>query len=163
MNKIDMDPNETFSQEIVKELEARNAVPIARWKFLFSRSMIWFLAVASILIGGAAFAIAEFVFFDNDGIAKLQGSSIQDIAQSIPFVWLAITAFFAIVAYHGLRLTRRGYKYATTTLVLFVVAASLALGVFLNYFDFGQRVYEYMGHQIPLASVFVGPPSDGLN
>src|SRR5581483_10965087 len=83
MNAPDMGPNDTFPQEIVKELEARGATPVPRWQFLVSRGMVWFLAGASVAIGGVAFAIAEFVFFDNDGITKLQGSSIQDIAQSI--------------------------------------------------------------------------------
>ncbi|MBU6321623.1 MAG: hypothetical protein KGI78_02360 [Patescibacteria group bacterium] len=157
-----MDSNDTFPEELMQELAARGAVPKPRWQFLLSRSVIWLLALASVVVGGVAFAIAEFVFFDNDGIAKLQGSSIQDIAQSIPFVWLAITAFFAVVAYYGLRRTRRGYRYATTTLVLIVVVLSLALGVLLNYFDFGQRIYEYVGHQIPLSAVFTGS-TDGLN
>lgn len=163
MMNSDMDPNDTFPQDIVKELEARDATPIARWRFLFSRGMIWSLAVASIVIGGLAFAIAEFVFFDNDGIAKLQSSSIQDIAQSIPFAWLAITAFFAVVAYYGLRHTRRGYKYATTTLVLVVVLLSIGLGILLNHFDFGQRTYQYLTHQVPTPGAPFGVPPDGSN
>ncbi|MBU6214551.1 hypothetical protein KGM48_01780 [Patescibacteria group bacterium] len=157
-----METSDAFPQELVKELEARGAVPIARWKFLVSRGMIWFLAVASVVIGGIAFAIAEFVFFDNDGIAKLQGSSIQDIAQSIPFVWLGITAFFTVVAYCGLRRTRRGYTYATTTLVLVVVLFSISLGIILNHFDFGQRVYRHLPHRVSLQGVFTAP-SDGAD
>ncbi len=163
MNKTDMNQDDTFPQEIVKELEARNALPIARWKFLFSRSMIWFLATASIVVGGLAFAIAEFVFFDNDGIAKLQSSSIQDIAQSIPFAWLGITALFTVIAYYGLRHTRRGYKYATATLVLIVIVLSIGLGMLLNHFDFGQRTYEYLTHQVSTASAPLGVPQDGPN
>ncbi len=139
-----MNPNDTFPQEIVKELEARGAVPKPRWHFLVSRGMTWFLAAAPLFLGGLAFAVAEFVFFDNDGISRLQGSSFQDIAQTIPFVWLGILVLFSVVAYYGFRKTRGGYKYATTTVVLGVVFLSIVLGLTLNALDFGQGVHDYL-------------------
>jgi magnesium-transporting ATPase (P-type) len=160
--ETDMPNTDTFPQEVVKEIEARGAKPRARWKFLMSRGVMWFLAIASIVIGGFAFAVAEFVFFDNDGIMKVQGSSIQDIAESIPFVWLALVGVFSSSASLSLRRTRRGYKYATATLVALVVALSVVLGLFLNYFDFGQRVHEYLIHQITLQALF-NPATDGIN
>lgn len=148
--------DDTFPQEIVREIEARGAVPKPRWQFLMSRGMVWLLAVASVLVGGVAFAVAEFVFVDNDGFAKIQGSSIQDIAQSIPFVWLAILAFFSIAAYYGFRHTRRGYKYATASVIAVVIILSVALGIGFNQFDLGQNIQQFItGSAVPW--------SDGAN
>lgn len=155
-----MTDTDTFSQEVVKEIETRGVVPKARWRFLVSRGMVWFLAITSIVVGGVSFAVAEFVFFDNDGITKLQGSSIQDIAQSIPFVWLGLLAVFSASAYYSLRRTRRGYKYTTAMLISAVIAVSIAFGLFLNHFDFGQRVHEYLMRQIPIQGLF-NPTTDG--
>lgn len=145
-----MNENETFPQEVLKEIEARGAMPKPRWQFLLSRAMVWFLAVTSIVIGSITFAIAEFTFFDNDGIAKLRGSSIEDIAQSIPFVWLAFMAFFSITAYYSFRRTKHGYRYATVWIVGAVIALSIGLGIALTTMDFGQSVYQFMnGRSMP--------------
>lgn len=147
-----MNPNDTFSEAIVKEIEARGAVPRSRWYFLASRSMFWILAGASFLVGSTAFAIADFVFIDNDGITKLHGSSIQDIAQTIPFLWLAIMAMFTLSTYYSFRYTRKGYKYATFTIVVMVVLLSVGTGILLNSLDFGQQAYSYLN------SFYTGAP-----
>ncbi len=137
---------ENFPEHIVKELEARNAMPKPRWHFLITRGMFWLLAITSVLIGAVAFAVANFVFFDNDGlsVAILERSSIFDIAQAIPFVWLGVLGLFTGCAYFGFRHTRRGYRYATTLVVLTAIAISIALGLLLNTVDFGQRVHQYL-------------------
>ena len=143
MQKTSMEPK-TFSAEIIDELEARGSVPKSRWYFLASRGVVWALAIFSTLVGAASFAIAEFVFLDNDGITKLQGSSIQDIAETIPFFWLGLVALFAASAYFGFRRTRKGYKYATVTVVSAVIFLSVVLGLLLNQYDFGQQARAFM-------------------
>lgn len=156
MMNSDMESSDTFARDVVKELEARGTTPKPRWRFLLGRGMVWLLAIASIIIGGITFAIAEFVFFDNDGIAKLQGTSIEDIAQSIPFVWLAFVAFFSVIAYYSFRRTRHGYRYATMWVVVIVIVLSIGSGVALNAVDFGQNVYQFLTGQ-PMSG------SDGSN
>jgi uncharacterized membrane protein YidH (DUF202 family) len=156
-----MDPNNTFPQEIVREITSRGAVPTPRWRFFVSRGMLWLLAVISVLVGGVAFAVAEFVFLDNDGISKLQSSSILDIAQSIPFLWLAILAFFSAGAYYSFRHTRRGYKYATLHVVTVVIVLSLALGLVLNIFDFGQYIHQLLTN--PYVPQSAAVPAEGAN
>ncbi len=137
---------DNFSQVIIKEIEARGAVPKPGWHFLLTRSAFWFLAITSVLVGAIAFAVADFVFIDNDGIslATLQETPIQDIAQSIPFIWLLILALFTASAYFGFRHTRTGYRYATTFVVTVAIVASILLGVALNAVDFGQTVHQYL-------------------
>ncbi|MDB5238596.1 MAG: hypothetical protein JWM46_866 [Candidatus Kaiserbacteria bacterium] len=136
----------TLSEQIAKELESRGASPKPRWHFLVARGTFWLLAVTSVLIGGIAFAVASFVFFDNDGasMSVLERSSIYDIAQSIPFVWLAIFGLFTASTYAGFRNTRSGYKYATSLVIIVAILASIALGLLLNTLDFGQNVHRYL-------------------
>lgn len=134
--------HETFPESVLSEIRDRGIAPIPRWQFLASRTFAWVLAGLSVAVGGVAFSIAEFVFFDNDGPARLHGSSLEDIAQSIPFVWLAFVGFFALVAYYGFRQTRHGYRYATAWVVGIVVASSVAFGLILNAADLGQAVYQ---------------------
>ena len=135
-----------FSEKIVKELETRGVVPKPRWQFLFSRSLLWFLASLSVVIGGVAFAVANYVFFDNDGIShdSLVQSNIVWIAKSIPYIWLAVLGVFISCAYYGFRSTQQGYRYATTLVVGAAIVASVVFGLVLSEFDFGKMVHVYL-------------------
>jgi hypothetical protein len=135
-----------FSDSVEKEIEARGMTPRPRWHFLLKRSVFWSLAVASVLIGSIAFSVADYVFFDNEGItpASLLESPLEGIIQSIPFIWLFVFGLFSIVTYIGLRHTRTGYRYRTVGIVVGVLVATIGLGLILNMYDFGQGVHNYL-------------------
>lgn len=137
---------DNFSENIVRAIDERGATPKPRWHFLLKRSVFWACAVLSVAVGGAAFSVAEFVFFDNDSISliSLDQSSIRDIAVSIPYIWLLVLGIFATSAYLGFRHTRKGYRQATTIVVGVVILLSIVLGLTLNAFDFGQSVHKYL-------------------
>ena len=138
--------NKQLSESIIQKIEERNLAPTPRWHFLLTRSVFWILATLSVIVGGIAFGVADYVFFDNDGmsLSSLQRSSIQDIAQSIPYVWIVILGIFTVIAYSGFRKTRKGYRHATAVVVSASIIASILLGVTLNAFDFGQAVHKYL-------------------
>ncbi len=135
-----------FSEKIVQELERRGVVPKPRWQFLVSRWVFWLLAGLSALVGGMAFAVAEYVFYDNDGIsrASLEQANMLYIAKSIPYLWLAILGLFIACAYYGFRKTRQGYRYATILVVCAALVASVSFGLILSEFDFGKTVHIYL-------------------
>ncbi len=135
-----------FSEKLEKEIETRGLIPRPRWHFLLKRSVFYSFAVASILIGAIAFSVADYVFFDNEGISAtvLLESPLEGIIQSIPFIWLFFFFLFCLVTYVGLRHTRTGYKYRTIGIILSVLIVTIGLGLILNVFDFGQGVHYYL-------------------
>ncbi len=139
-------PMNDFSDSVEKEIEARGMTPRPRWHFLLKRSVFWSLAVSSVLIGAVAFSVADYVFFDNEGLSSsaLLDTPLEVIVQGVPFVWLFIFVLFCFVTYVGLRNTRSGYKYRTIGVVFGVLAATIGLGLILNLFDFGQAVHYYL-------------------
>lgn len=139
-------PMNDFSDTIDKEIEARGVTPRPRWHFLLKRSVFWSLAVASVLIGAVAFSVADYVFFDNEGLSPsaLLDTPLEIIVQGVPFVWLFIFGLFCVVTYFGLRHTRTGYKYRTAGVVIAVLGVTIGFGMFLNQFDFGQGVHYYL-------------------
>ncbi len=141
-------PMNDFSKNIEKEIEARGMTPRPRWHFFLKRSVSWSLAIISVLIGAMAFSVADYVFFDNEGLnpAALLDTPLEVIVQGIPFVWLFIFGLFCIVTYIGLRNTRSGYKYRTLGVAFAVLLATIGLGLVLNVFDFGQGVHYYLLH-----------------
>jgi hypothetical protein len=154
----------TLSEHIEKELEARGSTPRPRWHFLLKRSVVWSLAIASILVGAVAFAVADYVFIDNEGIspASLLESPLEGIIQSIPFVWLFVFGLFCFVTYIGLRHTRTGYRHRTIGIVTCVLVATIGLGLILNVFDFGQGVHYYLLNHTSFYDALIHS-SDDLN
>lgn len=134
-----------FSDRVEKEIEGRGMIPRPRWHFLLKRSVFWSLAISSVCIGAIAFSVADYVFFDNEGLSPsaLLDTPLEVIVQGVPFAWLFIFGLFCVVSYVGLRHTRTGYKYRTIGVVLGVLVATVGLGLVLNLFDFGQGVHYY--------------------
>ncbi len=135
-----------FSKSVEKEIEARGTTPRPRWHFLLKRSIFWTLAIGSIVSGAVAFSVADYIFFDNEGlgIATLLESPLEGIIQSVPIIWLLLFVLFCVMTYVGLRNTRAGYRYHTAGVVLLVLFLTVCLGFILNLFDFGQGIHYYL-------------------
>jgi uncharacterized membrane protein len=141
-----MDTMDNFSKQVVAEIEARGATPKPRWHFLLRRSAFWTFAVLSILSGAVALSVADYVFFDNEGIsvATLLESPLEGIIQTIPFIWLIMFALFVMSAYLSLRRTKSGYRYRTIIAVSGAIVVTVLLSLMLNLFDFGQAVHYFL-------------------
>lgn len=137
-----------FSERVVDAIEKRGTTLRPRWHFLLKRSVFWFLAGGSILMGAASFAVADYIFFDNEGVssAVLLESPLEGIVQSLPLLWILMFSLFTIFTFVGFRNTRTGYQYRTMAVVAGVVILTIGLGLVLNIFDFGQGVHYYMLH-----------------
>ena len=135
-----------LSKDVVNEIKARGVAPVPRWHFLLKRSVFWTLATASVFLGAVAFAVADFVFFDNEGVsaAVLLESPLEGFLKSIPIVWLIVFGLFIFSAYYGLRHTKRGYRFRTVGVVVGVILGTIILGLGLNMLDFGQAVHDYL-------------------
>jgi glucan phosphoethanolaminetransferase (alkaline phosphatase superfamily) len=151
-----------FSENVVKEIEARGVEPKARWHFLVRRSVFWSLAIASVLLGAISFSVGDFVFFDNEGMraSVLLETPLEGVLQSIPFLWLFVFCLFTVSAYVGLRHTRTGYRYRTLMAVAGVIVVSIALGYILNLFDFGQAVHDYLLHNTSFYDALIHSSDD---
>ncbi len=137
-----------FSQMVEDAIEKRGTTLRPRWHFLLKRSVFWFLAGASVLMGAASFSVADYVFVDNEGVgsATLLESPLEGIIQSLPILWVVLFALFAASTFLGFRNTRTGYQYRTIATVCGVIVLTICLGLVLNIFDFGQVVHYYLLH-----------------
>lgn len=153
-----------FSEKVLTAIDERKAEPKPRWHFLVKRSVFWSLAVLSVFVGGIAVSVAIYVFFDNDGIAISQNLALQeallDVAQSIPYIWLAVLGLFTASAYLVFRKTRKGYRYATAQVVGIAIVASIVLGLVLDAFDFGQMVHKYLLSNTTIYDILIHSSED---
>src|SRR5438105_2720546 len=128
------------SLDIIAEIKTRGAEPRPRWHFLAWRALFWFLSTASVAVGGIAFSVAWYVFFDNDGLHV----SFSNILQVIPYVWLLVLGVFVVCAYFGFRHTKKGYRYPAALVLPLLIAASIGVALALDSYDVGQTVHKYL-------------------
>jgi hypothetical protein len=142
-----------FSPDLIlDEIEKRKVVPIPRWHFLVRRSVFWVLAVISVITGSISMATAIYVFLDNDFVVDqaritrflAQQPFVDDVIDSIPYLWLIALLLFILVAYYGFRHTRKGYRYPTLRVIGGSLLLSLLLSGFMNLFDVGQIIHRYL-------------------
>jgi hypothetical protein len=142
-----------FSSDlIIDEIEKRKVVPIPRWHFLARRAVFWILAVISVITGSISMATAIYVFLDQDFMVDqaritrflAQQPLLDDVIDSIPYLWLIALLLFIVVAYYGFRHTKKGYRYPTLRVIGGSLLLSLTLSGLLNLFDVGQVIHRYL-------------------
>ncbi|NTU68824.1 MAG: hypothetical protein HGB02_08100 [Chlorobiaceae bacterium] len=140
-----------FSPDLIlDEIEKRKVVPIPRWHFLMRRAVFWTLAVISVITGSLSMATAIYVFLDHDFLVDqaritrflAQQPLVDDIIDSIPYLWLTALLLFTLAAYYGVRHTRKGYRYPMLRVIGGSLLLSLALSGFMNLFDVGQIIHR---------------------
>ena len=131
---------QNLSQDILDQLESRNATPLPRWYFVLMRGLFWLLVAVSTFVGALAFSVGWYVFFDNDGLHV----TWQNIFYVIPYIWLVVLGIFVACAYTGFRHTRRGYRHSGPVLLGLILLASVALGLIFDTYDLGLKTHKYL-------------------
>lgn len=137
-----------LSQEIINKIEDENIQPKPRWHFLLRRSILWFFAVLSVAVGGLAVSVIIATFIDYDPSTRTV-PLVEDILQTIPFVWVIVLALFVVLAYYGIRHTKTGYRYSLFKICSAVILASILLGIILNAYDVSQNIQDYFSSKLP--------------
>ncbi|MEI7824403.1 MAG: hypothetical protein WCI01_03820 [Chlorobiaceae bacterium] len=140
------------SESILEEIEKRHVVPIPRWHFIVKRFGFWMLALISVLTGAISMATAMYVFLDHDFIEDhgyinqffIERPIIADIVSSIPYIWLAALVLFTLVAFFGVRHTKKGYRYSAKMVIAASLTASLFISAGLNMVDIGEYIHRYL-------------------
>lgn len=154
--------NNTLPEKIIEEIKKQGIEPRPRWQFLLKRSVLWSLAVFSIVLGGIAIAIIIFTFIDHDASVRvyLQGSAVEDILLAIPYFWLVTLAVLTGVAKYAVRHTKFGYRYATTRIMAAVLIGGTVLGITLNVMDVAGSIQDFLVETVPAYDVLMYTSKD---
>ncbi|MBU1754828.1 hypothetical protein KKH81_00910 [Patescibacteria group bacterium] len=141
-----------FSKDVISEIRDRGITPRPFWYFLLRKWVFWTFAILSIFVGAIALSVADYVFFDNEGVspAVLIESPLESIFQGAPIVWLILFALFVAGAYLSLKKTQTVYRFKTVKTVGVVAGITVLLGLGLMASDFGHAIYYYLTHDTSL-------------
>ena len=135
-----------LDKEVLAKIEKLGLKPRPYLYFFAKRSVFWGLAALSVLLGGVSVAVAIFAASDfaATGGRGLDEMPFDDVATSLPALWLASLALFTASAWFGLSRTRCGYRYRPVHIAGAVVVASLALGIALQSLDMGRLTHSFL-------------------
>ncbi len=140
-----------LERRVLDEIDRRQLAPRPYGYFLARRSVFWTLAAVAIVLGAVAVAVAIYGVWDliATGGKNFDEMPLDDVFETLPFVWGAVFALFVASAYFGLRQTPRNYRYRGIQVVAFVIAASIALGSLLAVFEVGKLTHQWLLYSSP--------------
>jgi len=141
----------SIPEKTIKIIEERGITPRSRWYFLMKRGFIGALFGISILLGSFSVSTIIFIICDHDWdiFEYLDRSLLEDIIFSIPYLWVAILIFFAVVADYNFKHTNKGYRYETYKIILVSLISSFVIGTGLFFLGVDCEIHEYLVRQVP--------------
>lgn len=151
-----------LDKSVLEAIEKRGLSPRPAVYFLARRSIFWTLACMSIVLGAISVAVAIFAVTDfvNTGGRNFDEMPFDDLAKSLPLVWLGVFGLLIVSAVLAFSNTRRGYRYHPLSVIAVAMAISVALGLVLHVFDAGRTVHTFLSAQIPAYREFTRIPYD---
>ncbi len=140
-----------LEKKILDEIDKRGLVPRPYAYFLARRSVFWALAGLSVVLGAISFAVVIYGALDYlaTGGRNFDEFPLDDVFESLPFVWSVMLVLFMVSARFGIYKTKRGYRYPASRVVAGVVLASVILGALLHRFEVGKQTHQYLNSQVP--------------
>lgn len=143
----------SLSEKILERIERAGVRPIPKSYFSFKNIAFWTLAALSVLVGGLS--VSSIIFRAVNLPAVLPPGvelPIPLFVRLMPFLWIALLSLFSFIAYREVRATRKGYRYAFSTLLLSLLLGSMILGIGFYASGLGARLDLYAARHVP----FVG-------
>lgn len=144
-------PN-NLKDTVLHKIESDHVVPTSKMVFMTRETLVWLLWLMSVLVGAIAVAVVLFVVsYRQYALYEATHENLFTYAiEFLPYLWVATFGLMAIVAVYNLRHTKRGYKYPMSQILLSSVVFSLAGGVTLHFFGFGNWVDNEMGEHLQM-------------
>ena len=135
-----------LDKKVLEAIEKRNLTPRPYYVFLAKRSVLWTLAMLSIVLGALAVAVLLFAISDYyaTGGRLFDNLPFGELIPTIPAIWLGSMALFTASAYYALRNTRRGYRYRPVRIVALCLVTSVALGTLFHLFQVGGLINGFL-------------------
>lgn len=151
--------NQSISQKVIEKIKQEKISPKARWNFLLCRSAIMALLIFFVIAGAVSLGIILSIFSQFE-VGKIVGRphGVGILFLSLPFIWIILLIFFAILAIAEFAKTRHGYKYKTTYVGGIFILVIIILGTILYELSFSDNMENYLSKNFPAYSQIVRTP-----
>ena len=139
------------SQKVFGEIKGKNIKPKPKWEFLMKDYFLWFLGIASLIIGAFAFSVTLYMFENNDWdvYEHINNSFFEFALATLPYFWIVCIAAFILAARYNFWHTKKGYKRHLYLIIIGGVALSIMLGACLHSIGAGQLIDNALSKNAP--------------
>jgi len=150
--------DKNFNDNVLHKIKEEKISPKPRWQFLLKNILIWGLGVVSLILGAIATSLVFYMITGEDaGVGRGGANPFEALLFVIPFFWLICLAVFAIMVYFYIKHTKKGYKYSTKKIILFIIGASLLLGVVVSVLGLDRIIDDTLGERAPFYDRVINP------
>lgn len=141
-----------LSEVVLQRIAEEQVQPVGKAKFLLLNWGIWVAWALTVTIG--AISVAVMIFVGGHARFALHEAThdtpLSFFVEVLPYLWVAIFALMAILAYVNMRHTKTGYRYQVTHILVSSLLFSVAGGVVLHIFGTGHMIDSGIGKRMPL-------------
>jgi len=93
--------DKNISQKVLEAIKNQKIVPKPKWTFLLKENLMWAFGIASLIVGGLAFAVIIHMVRNNDWdvYQDISGGLLQFILLTLPYFWIVFLALFIFIAH----------------------------------------------------------------
>ncbi len=140
-----------ISKKTLEKIKKEQVHPKPRWYFMTRNYFFWFMFALTTLLGGIAFGMILLITGDLDwDIFPYLGLSLPEaVVISLPYLWIALLAFFLFITYYNFIHTRTGYRYRFVVIFLISLLISVLLGFGFYQYGWTETVERQLRNRIP--------------
>jgi hypothetical protein len=157
--------NEELSQKILEKINQEKITPKPKWTFLLKDYFFWILGISSLLIGALATSVIVYILVNSnwDLIKHSSQSLSKYVFLSIPYLWVICFLIFIFSAYFNLKNTKKGYRYALATIIIFTFLFSVLMGTIFYGLGLGHFINKTLTRNIPPYQKLIMKKEKGFN
>lgn len=150
--------DKNFNDNVLHKIKEEKLSPKPRWQFLLKNILIWSLGIGSLILGAIATSLVFYMVTGEDaGVGRGGANPLEALLFIIPFFWLICLSIFALMVYFYIKHTKKGYKYPAKKIILFIVGASLLLGVVVSVLGLDRMIDDTLGERAPFYDRVINP------
>lgn len=133
-------------ESTIKKIKDQQIRPEPKWKYLSKKGAEWFLIGLVIVLGAVAVTTAFTLLLELDWDLHdlLHQSKLFFAFTSLPYFWLLLLIFFAILAFLEIRRTENGYRFSWGKILGIILVGIFVFGAIFSWAGYGQNFNRMM-------------------
>lgn len=151
--------DKNFGDDLLHKIKEDKISPKPRWHFLLKDYIVWGLGLIALLLGAVASALLMYMLNFNEIGAYGFGDneSLETLMAIVPLFWIIFLGIFVGLVYYNIKHTKNGYRYSPLFILSSVFVASICLGALLNMINFGEKIDDLLGDNMPFYDQIINP------
>ncbi|EKE19890.1 MAG: hypothetical protein ACD_8C00092G0012 [uncultured bacterium] len=133
-------------ESTIKKIKDQQIKPEPKWKYLSRKGAEWFLVGLVIVLGAVAVTTAFTLLTEIDWDLHdfLHQSGLFFAFTSLPYFWLLLLVFFAILAFLEIRKTENGYRFGWGKILGIILVGIFIFSAIFSFAGYGRNFNRLM-------------------